>query len=700
MDDYSNIDSTNYNTWDNSIPQYVELIDVSTKEQIPIPTIMDSIRLSRAGESPIDDSSNKNSVVHSRYLSKSLLGQFLLEKDVIHPEDAVSCLGIYITNYMHHRITELGDKNRSLDVIENKEILDDMTFRNYLKGGAAPKDFNSDKSESITEDGSLDRISEDLGIGLGESTVLNPPFQFNKRDDPRTNPVFTKIGRVYSTQIMNNWPVVLIQPGRLKYNTGFFKLLGLGGGAGVTEALIRTGGEGITGAFSKMFSVASDALSVVGTVGSAIFGTNKVVEFRQSYNLFKQYTRFLYENLATMMGLISGGKYVGSVDNLNFDKFLPTKNLTGGSLNAQFIPFRCGKGVTTNESFSNSTETNPLMESMNSTAQENDANSGDAVSKSAKSSGGDPVSFLAGLGKKVGMSALGAFSEQALILSGKGRATLPDVFSSSSFSRSFNFQFKFHSPFGDEMSIFENEYLQYLTMVGFTAARQTGKLSYTSPFNIRINVKNRIMINCGIVESLSVTRGGDINDWTPSGHPKTLTVDLGIKDMEPNITLPMASRGPLRMALEVMFPSTGMSEYLASLGGLSLSDMKLFSKKKIARTGQIWLSSWNAKLNRDNLISTVTNSRLVSNVMSAFVSTDLDNYNRMGDLKVSSMNSNTDNMVKGMFGAPGFYAHSVAINGGSGTSLINSEKAADSDAMNEINNAMNDSFYGGFDKIK
>ena len=666
----------------------IELIDANTGKPVKINTFQDSIRLSRAGSTPTDKPSSGDTIVHNKTINSNLIKDLVYSGSDMSPKDCVASIGSYITEYTTKRITSLGDKNADLSKIdENSQVLNDLTFRNYVANGAEPQSLTSseaDKKDSTKVDG-ISR--QNAGIGLGQSTVINPPFQFNKRDDVRTNPVYTKIGRVYSTQIMNNWPVALIQPGRFKYNTSFMKLLGFGGGASANEMLIRTGGEGIKGLAAKFFSCIADNLAIVGTIGSAIFGGSRAVEFRQSINLYKIYVRFLWTNLAADMGLIDGTKYAGSIKNLNLNSVLPTNYLVSSSeigtdgkfanyLNDQYLPFRCGKGVTTTESFSNSMSSNPLMDKINEISQSNnEAANGDSVTQALFTKG--PGTALQGFALKAASS----FSDAASVASGKGFITLPDVFTSSTFTRSFSFDFKFHSPYGDPMSIFENEYIPYMMLLAITAPRQTGKLSYTSPFAVRIMVKNRIMINFGMVESLTLTRGGDNNDWTPQGYPKTLTCALSIKDMEPNISLPLASRGPLRSAMEVMFPTTGISEYLASLGGLSMHDLSLFSRGK--RAVQTFTSSWNAKLDKDNMFSTVANTRFFSNIMGMFATTDLDRYNRLGDTMAQNMGENELSVTSKPF-MPSFVAHAVGENGADAVTQIKSDAAGISAAMTKI----------------
>lgn len=691
-----NPNSTNLN-YDLGL-QNISIIDTETGKPIDITSVSDSFRFAR----------NKNDgTVYNKYnMDSNLLAGFIEDpEEGLNSISCVEALGLYTTSYINDKLSgkdsvlqkSFNEDPTKLDITPDLE--DNLTFKTYLKGGPFVRNYdNSPVDDTEISDSNYEstekykRLAPHLGIGLGEATILNPQFQFNKRDDPRTNPVYTKIGRIYSSEVMNNWPIVLFQPGRIKYHTGFAKMLGLGSGAGMNETLIRTGGEGLLGVLSKLWTGVTDIVGVVGSIGSAIFGGNKVIEFRQARNLFKQYVEFLWKDLATIMGLYTDNGYCGSIKDLDLNKVIPTNimNAEGGSginvLNDQFISFRCSKDIIGSETFSNSTESNPLMESMNATAAQNDE---------ANPNGGETGlgAVTAGV-KKLGLKMASSFSEQAAVLSGKGRITLPDVFSSSSFSRSFTCSFKFHYPYGDPMGKFENLDIPFLTLLTMSAPRQIGKMSYTSPFAIRVFVKNKIMINYGMVESLSVTRGGDGNDWGPDGFPKTLTVEINIKDMEPNISLPLASRGPVRMALESMFPSCGISEYLATLGGLSLDDMTHnFRKSHFKRAGMMFVNAWKAKLDPSNIVSSVANTRAVSNIIGLFSSVDLDTYNSLGDFTKENAEQTLKNTANVKFAAPSFAYHAVNRSGGDGYNEIAREHKAENAAISAVSSEFENSNY-------
>ena len=226
--------------------------------------------------------------------------------------------------------------------------------------------------------------------------------------------------------------------------------------------------------------------------------------------------------------------------------------------------------------------------------------------------------------------------------------------------------------------------------------RQTGKMTYTSPFAVRIFIKNQILINCGMIESISVTRGGDNNDWCPDGHPKTLKVDVNIKDLEPNISLPLATRGPLRMALEVMFPSSGMSEYLSTIAGLPLDELTHnYREGHFKRGWQMFTNAWSAKLDHDAIMAGIANTRPGSAIIGLFANMDLDRYNNLANANVIDAEAMANSTMQIKFATPQMMANNNSKlanpeSGFAGIKAIENENLA---ALQEIENESNASSY-------
>lgn len=606
-------------------------------------------RAVRAGNA-IKDTTISRQVNRSTYL-----GDFAPRNDY-NPRKVVADLGSRFTQDFFGgdggNTDRVRDANTEINAV-SKKLAQKLVFTGYRDGG----DLIGALSDAGVSTNGSTRTTTGLGLALGERHVLNPQPQFNKHDDPRTNPYRCKIGRVYAEQIMNNWPVSIWEPGNIKYRLGFFKLMGIGGGAGENESLIRNSdaGVGVMRVLKKVLTLAVFALSVPVYAAGKLMGAGKIVSFVPAPRLFNKYMSGSLNMLAANMGLlVQGGRgngpkflynYNGAIPDLNWFDTLPAINMNQDQY-LRFICLRCSNDIECTETFNNEIRQNPLMEQLNAASQESEdeANSGNTglniiksaisgASSGAQSGGikGGIFGGITGLGKGLlgsfdMMSFLGNFSEQALVMSGKARITLPQVWSESSFTRTINFNFKFHSPYGNKLSIFENTYYPFLFLFNCATPRQTGKLSYVSPFYVRIGMRSRFQLDYGIITNLQVTRGGEINDWTPDGFPKTLNVSVSVQDMTPNVTLSLGTTGIIKGALETMFPTSGMAEYFQSLGGLSMTDMSI--KNRFKRTIEFTGSRFNAKFKLSNLTANFWNNKIVYSIWSLFNAVDVDELHR------------------------------------------------------------------------
>jgi len=259
-----------------------------------------------------------------------------------------------------------------------------------------------------------------------------------------------------------------------------------------------------------------------------------------------------------------GGSYMGIRKGLVMNSILPGR---AGTSEQNYIPFMVGRDVSISESISNSTQANPLAQQLNSKAAEaaaDKANNNVSAGGNAASSAGDAI-------KKKGENFINSMFRGDLktVYSGEGRVTLPDMWSDSSFSRSISLNFTFTSPYGHKLSIFENTYLPFLLLMCMTMPRQISKRTYSNPFFIRAYMPGFFSVPMGIIESLSIERGDDKNNWTTDGIPRTIKCSIAIKDLSPVMMFSMA-----RSKFFGMFQSNETySTYLNTLGGLSLIEM-------------------------------------------------------------------------------------------------------------------------------
>lgn len=264
------------------------------------------------------------------------------------------------------------------------------------------------------------------------------------------------------------------------------------------------------------------------------------------------------------------------------------------------IPFGLSRGVNVSETFSNETQENPIISTVNSTGQNNQSQmmigqipsnalgGVDQVIDAVKSGGGDPKSVGATMFdnwmKSTSASALNGFKdmlrgkmsgELGMVQMGNARMILPEIWTDSSFDRSYSLNFKFHSPYGNRLSIFENTIVPLVFLIAMTSPRQVGESSYTTPFCVKCFSKGLFSTDIGIVSSLSINRGEGKNDRTQEGFARTISVSMSVKDLLPRLSMSLdAGTWGILGAKNCAF-----RDYIAFVAGVDMADKEMVRNK-------------------------------------------------------------------------------------------------------------------------
>ncbi len=443
---------------------------------------------------------------------------------------------------------------------------------------------------------SIDKDSADIhsgGLGLGEAEVFNPPYQLNPHDDVRSDGYYKNIGRVYNDKIRSNYPIVVFEPGRIKYDTSITDLFTGGGDPAASKMTdlingVNRGALGQTTAIVK--GVLRTTFSVLTAPAQVIGGMKKFAGFENDIKLYAEFVDEMFSIIAPMFGVqepLGGGdvngsesllddesnqaamtganSYMGLIKNLTYLNIHPDKSPGWDSYHKQFIPLMLHKDVSVTESISNSTESSPMASALNEKAKD-----ADKLLKEGSEVGDNALdSFTRTMKAKFGkaISAVGS-GENAVVLKGQARASMPDIWSDSSFQRSYNMSFKFHSNYGHDLAVLESTYVPYLLLLALAIPRTIGRRTYTSPFIIRTFCKGWFSCPLGIIDSLTVERGEPKNNWTVNGRPRTIKVTISIKDLHPVVSMSMA-KGIFGNLFQ---QNDSFTSYLTILGGLSLSE--------------------------------------------------------------------------------------------------------------------------------
>ena len=301
------------------------------------------------------------------------------------------------------------------------------------------------------------------------------------------------------------------------------------------------------------------------------------------------------KKVATVVGnAISDGAsaisstYRGSIRRLDILDILPHISFTsnqgkisqffGDIENRSYIPFLCQSNISISETFSNSTKEHPIMGSINSLSEQSSDAKGfggaqEIINQAQNLMGGaDFMTKMSELANKALKKGAGEIvsnvSEMGAIMNGDGKLLVPEIWASSSYSRSYSVDFKFWSPTGDIVSIFENVYIPYLLLMVLAMPLQTGYHSYVSPFAVKVFSKGLFSVDFGMIESLNITRGDGANDRTRMNFPRSIKVSVTVKDLSPTLMLSLGGGAFWKYKRA----NSGLSEYIATMCNLSIAD--------------------------------------------------------------------------------------------------------------------------------
>jgi hypothetical protein len=279
----------------------------------------------------------------------------------------------------------------------------------------------------------------------------------------------------------------------------------------------------------------------------------------------------------------------------------------------QFVGFRIDKTTSASESFSNSSSPPEIASTLKS-------KSSSGIDKYASMMGGQLggddgnifSSFVQGIAD-IGTSLYNATIGQTaadLVVAGKGYFDIPDIWKESSFSKSYNFDMKLRSPYGDPISVFTNIYIPCMMILCLALPRSVGRNSYTSPFLVQAYCKGQFAIPCGIIESVSINRGGSEHGWTYNWLPTKLELSFSIKDLSPVLHISISS-GVIDIISQIFAPNSTLQEYLLTLAGTGLAERRgsklLNIKRKMKIAMKIFRSRW---LNPQFYASLIGNSSI------------------------------------------------------------------------------------------
>ncbi|MGL5745737.1 MAG: SH3 domain-containing protein [Cetobacterium sp.] len=475
----------------------------------------------------------------------------------------------------------------TIEVGETVEILEDnLTWIRHSRGWSVKKYFSKDIETKLEEGNNppinttsiIDAVADATGLSKTLSTVKGVlgtvtggvgdrvdtskglrglwgmPFAFTDITDPipgtvrRTGGADSNgnkwhYGRVYSETILSDLPILVMTAGVPSFMTQASE-----SDKQVIFAELAAGGD-IEGGIGDFMA------SQMNTGGLEYF------TFKEAMIEYYGYVNFMCRSMASFLNL-SKDDFTGKVlSTFASSIFGATVDLTtsnwmnypareeidqfAGKSYAPYVAFYVDPGSGASESMSNST-TSSILAGINQFADK----SRDMGFLFAHVTSKDMTMYS----DKVNESLTKDFAEiqmdsnannrfnsmitsSAAVLKNGGKMIFPEIWSDSSYTKSYSIDVKLHSPYGDKLSIFLHVLVPFVHLFCMAAPRQLGINGIMSPFLVRAFVKGDFACTMGMVESFSFKKAGSGDGWSIDNLPTSIDVTMSIAELYASLSI-------------------------------------------------------------------------------------------------------------------------------------------------------------------
>ena len=401
--------------------------------------------------------------------------------------------------------------------------------------------------------------------------IFGMPYQFLQSADPRVSDKEGAIGRKYAKEVVASMPLLLITPG-------------------VPRFMGEYNSKQKAAVLSKFVGYASGLEENLQAITlSKKFGKYYTLEY--SYEKYYEYVNPMCRVAARYMNL-----HEETVDGVKLDE-LNWAYQTNKAYTKLFSIYKgctawyCDSEKDISDSFSNNTTQSMLAEKVNGLSDYGrefqfllgTANS-IANTNAFEALTGDGLSNLSTnindfVNKAVGNSSVGGIFKTltnsiATVIAG-GKLVFPEIWSDSSFSRSYDIKLKLVSPDGDDLSIYLNIIVPILHLMGLALPREIQSAGanghgYNTPFLVRAFYKGLFNVDMGIITDLNITKGKE-SAWTPSGVPLTVDVSLTIKDLYNDIYITNNEGVNYNIMNNII-----LMDYIGNLCGININEPDIY----------------------------------------------------------------------------------------------------------------------------
>ncbi len=290
----------------------------------------------------------------------------------------------------------------------------------------------------------------------------------------------------------------------------------------------------------------------------------------------------------------------------------------------KYVGFRIEKTTDSSESATNNTKETELAKAINgqvSAGRDRTFNMATltetSVGAALKSFTNAATAFFSGAASSINLS--GGIE----VLKGAGFVDIPEIWESSSFSKSYSFDFQLRTPYADKYSIFYSLYIPLAMMMAAALPRSVGQNAYTSPFLVRAYSKGMFAIPLGIIDSITIKRGAAEYGWAKGTLlPTQIDISFSIKDLSPVMHVALGDGG-LMDWFSILGQNSTFQEYLLTLSGQDIANRTL--RMKLAKNRAKALM----KIHSNNLFNPMMLAYSIANTLPGNLITRLNPISRV-----------------------------------------------------------------------
>lgn len=401
--------------------------------------------------------------------------------------------------------------------------------------------------------------------------IFGMPYQFMESADPRLTNKPGAIGRKYAREIVSNMPLLLITPGKPVFMGSY------------SEDDKKTILEQFIGVVGGLADQISDA------VLSDKFGKYYSLEY--AYEEYYEYVnpmcriaaRILNVHNKTLNGTRLDMYNWAFKTNENFDKLF--------SVYRGCTAWYCDSESSISDSWTNGTAPSMLADKINSLSDYGrelnfilgtaKAETGIALDKFTNPENlqsnidniNDFINSALGQNGVSGIFKTLTNSVQTVVAGGK--LVFPEIWSESSFARSYDIRLKLVSPDADDLSLYLNIIVPMLHLLGLVLPRESGGKDtkghgYISPFLVRGFYKGLFNVDMGIITDMTFTKGKE-SAWSLSGIPTTVDVSFTIKDLYSDMYMSNMDQLTHNTMTNII-----LMDYISNLCGVNINEVDVY----------------------------------------------------------------------------------------------------------------------------